>query len=181
MKKYIFILFILSTYHLTAQEGNSEFDIRFGTGLSLLGSGDMTTLNFENELNYKFNKYFTSSFSVNYGRSNTEVSRTASFIQGNINIFLSPFTNNGKNDFRMGSGFSLMNISESYPLEPRCGVGLEDASTHFYEVRNPYGFNIILENTYAVSNKFLVGVKLFSQVYSGDINSGVLLKFGVKL
>lgn len=182
MKRYILILFILSTIHLIAQEDNSKFDIRFGTGVSLLGSGDMGALNIENELNYNFNKYFASSLSVNYGRSNSGVYVSSSFIQGNLNLFVSPFKNTRKNDFRIGTGFSMMNISETYKVLARCGVGLDDIEPIYFNARNSCGFNVIVENTYSLGDKLLVGIKLFSQVYSNeDINSGVLLKFGLRL
>ncbi len=181
MKKSILILFIISTIHLFAQEDNSKFDIRFGAGVSLLGSGDMGALNFENELNYTFSSYFVSSVSVAYGRSNSGVYVSSSFIQGNLNVFVSPFKNTQKNDFRIGTGFSMMNIRETYNIPLLCGLGLDNTSPVLYDIRNSIGFNIIIENTYSLSEKLLVGIKLFSQVYTNDdINSGVLLKFGLR-
>jgi len=41
---------------------------------------------------------------------------------------------------------------------------------------------MIIENTFSISNELLLGIKLYSQPYfNGDINSGFLLKLGVKL
>jgi hypothetical protein len=167
---------------LNAQDKPKKFDIRFGIGISLLGTGDMTTINFENEINYKFSQYFSTSFSLNFGRSNSGVFETSSYIQGNLNIFVSPFRNNKKNDFRVGSGFSIMNISDSYYFEPDCNVGTEQLSPYHFNRRNSYGFNIIIEDTYSINDRFLIGLKLFTQPYTnGDINSGILLKLGLKI
>src|ERR1035437_8874666 len=116
MKTKALILAILLnlTLQLKAQEEQEKFDFRIGSGVSLLGSGDMITLNVENEFNFKFSQYFSNSISVNYGRSNSGAYETASFIQGNINLYISPFRNNKRNDFRIGSGLSYYNVSDSY-------------------------------------------------------------------
>ena len=95
--KVLFILFsLLLSVQLLAQEPNRNFDIRFGAGLSLLGTGDMRGTMFENEINYKVNQYIATALSVGYGKSNDGVYETASFIQGNINAYISPFKNSRK-------------------------------------------------------------------------------------
>ena len=182
MKNYfIIILFVIAT-QLNAQDNQKKFDAKFGLGVSLLGTGDMTTLNFENEINFKISQYFSTSFTLNYGRSNSGIYETSSFIQGNLNIFISPFKNNKKNDFKIGTGFSMMNISDSYYLEPECGVGIEQSTPYHFDKRNSSGFNIIIEDTYSIKEKYLIGLKLFTQSYfNEDLNSGILLKFGLKL
>jgi len=180
MKKYIFIvILLLGTLQLFSQEKPKKFDFRFGTGFSLLGTGDMQTINFENEFNFKFSRYFTTSASLVYGRSNSGVYESASFIQGNLNIFISPFRNNRKNDFRFGGGISGYNVSDSFTSEIY-NNGTYYGQTTVSEKRNAFGFNIILEDSYIFPNNFLIGLKLFTQPYTnGDINSGVLLKIGV--
>lgn len=182
MKKYtVIILFVLAT-QLHAQDNHKAFDMKFGVGISLLGTGDMTTLNFENEINYKISPYFSTSFTLNYGKSNSGVYDASSYIQGNLNIFISPFTNTQKNDFRIGTGFSMMNISDSYYFIQECGIGIEQASPYHFDKRTSSGINIIIEDTYSISERYLVGLKLFTQPYfNGDLNSGILLKFGLKL
>lgn len=167
---------------LSAQDNQKKFDVKFGVGTSFLGSGDMTTINFENELNYKFSQYFSTSFTLNYGKSISGVYETSSYIQENLNIFISPFKNSRKNDFRVGTGFSIMNISDTFVYQEEYGSGTEPSITYNFDKRNSLGFNIIIENTYSINDKFLIGLKLFSQPYTnGDINSGILLKCGLKL
>jgi hypothetical protein len=176
------ITFIICTIQVAGQENVNRLDLRLGTGISLLGSGDMRTFNYENELNLKLNQYFTGSASINLGRSNTGVSVTASFVQGNANIFISPFRNIKRFDFRIGTGLSYYNISDAYEISSQYTNGVLINVDYEFDKRNSFGYNIIIENSYMLTNKFLLGLKLFTQPYSnGDINSGVMLKFGLKL
>ncbi len=141
----------------------------------------MTTMNFENEISYRISQYFTASFTLNYGRSNSGVYATSSYIQENMNIFVSPFKTNRINDFKTGTGFSIMNISDSYYFEQDCGVGTEQSSPCHFDKRNSSGVNIIIEDTYSIKEKYLIGLKLFTQPYfNGDVNTILLLKFGLK-
>lgn len=114
MKEIFIAVMIFLSMNANAQNVDPKFDFRFGVGTSLLGSGDMKTVMFENELNYFINNFFSTSLSAGYGRSNSGVFETSSFVQGNLNIFISPFKNNNKNDFRIGTGMSYLNISDAY-------------------------------------------------------------------
>ncbi|WP_017733506.1 hypothetical protein [Nafulsella turpanensis] len=183
MRTSFFLLFFLLSVQLFAQEVDKPFDLRFGLGTSLLGSGDILTITLENELNYKLTKYFTTGLSLNYGRSNNGVYGTTSYIQGNLNVFISPFKNTRKNDFRIGTGVSLYNVSDTHLLYRWFDSSGELVEINYdVDVRKSYGYNIILEDTYSINSKLLLGLRLFTQPYlNGDINSGVLLKFGVKL
>lgn len=183
MRKIITIglLICLATY-LSAQVNTKKVDLKFGIGTSLQGSGDMTTLSFENELNYKINKYFSISFAIDYGKSDRGVNASTSLVQGNLNIYFSPFKNSGKNNFKIGTGLSAMKVSDFYALsitQENYGVTTGD---FVFEKRNSLGFNIIIENEYILSKKYLIGLKLFTQPYfNGDISTGGFLKFGVIL
>ena len=182
MKKYLGIILLIAAIQLNAQDIQRKFDVRFGIGISLLGTGDMTTINFENEINYKINHYFTGSFSLNYGTGNSGLYETSTYFQGNLNIFISPFKNSRRNDFRIGTGLSIMNITDSYFIE---NFNIESGltSTYYLDKRNSYGINIIIENTFSITERLLIGLKLFTQPYisNGDINSGILFKLGLKI
>ncbi len=135
----------------------------------------------ENELNYFINNFFSTSISAGYGRSNSGVFETSSFVQGNLNIYISPFKNSKKNDFRIGTGMSYMNISDAYLESVNYENGIIDEDYRF-DNRNSIGINIILENTYSITDKIMLGLKLFTQPYkNGDINSGLMLKLGLKI
>ncbi len=173
---------ILFSLHVIGQENTSKFDFRLGAGISLQGTGDMRTFNYENEVNYQLNRYFTSSISINLGRSNYGGFETSSFVQGNLNIFISPFKNNKQFDFRLGTGITYYNVNDAYALSKLWVNGVLVDADYGFEKRNSFGFNLIIENTYLLTDKFMVGLKLFTQPYlNGDINSGAMLKLGFKI
>jgi len=170
MKKMT-ILVIILTLIITishSEEKNQKFELKFGTGSSLLGDGDMLTILFENELNYKHNRYFTESITINYAISHSGSFDLSSLIQSNINIFLSPFRNNRKNNFKIGAGLSIMGIS--------------NVGNQYFDRHTSYGYNMIIEDEFNISEKCLLGIKTFIQPYTnGDITFGTVFKFGIKL
>ena len=180
IKTIILVTLTLFTLQIKGQEKINKLDLRFGTGISLLGSGDMITFNLENEVNLYLNQYFTNSFSLNFGYSNIGISESSSFIQGNVNIFISPFKNNKQFDFRVGTGLTFYNVTEVYLTNRLTENGYVDEYVHAN--RSSKGFNINIENTYMLTDKFSVGLKLFSQLYKNyDTNLGALIKFGLKI
>lgn len=182
MPKYLLILLLISAVHTNAQQNERKTDFRFGSGISLLGTGDMITVNFENEVNFTLSPHISNSFSINYGRSNWGVYETASFVQANANLYVAPFGNTKRNVFRIGTGLSYYNVSDADKIEGLCGVGQPVEETSFFDTRNALGYNLIIENTYAITGRFLIGLKLFTQPYmNGDINSGMMLKAGIEL
>ena len=182
IKTFFLITLIAFSLPVIGQEKTGNLDFRLGAGVSLLGSGDMVTFNYENEINYNLNKYFTSSASINLGRSNYGVAETASFVQGNFNLFVSPFKNNRRFDFRVGAGLTYYNISDTYISSQRWVNGVLVDTDYEFDKRNSFGCNIIIENSYSLTNRFLIGLRLFTQPYfNGDINSGILLKLGLNL
>lgn len=179
---FIFILLLFFSIQVFGQDKANKLDFRLGTGLSLLGSGDMITFNYENELNLRLNQYLSSSLSVNLGRSNTGVSETASFVQGNGNLFISPFKNTNRFDFRVGLGLTYYNVSDAYESSQQWVNGIMVDRDYEFDNRNSLGFNVIIENTYLFTDRFLVGLKVFTQSYQiGDINTGVMLKLGLRI
>ena len=182
IKTTLLITLIALSLPAMGQKKSGNLDFRLGAGVSLLGTGDMVAFNYENEINYKLNRYFTSSASINLGRRNYEFSEIASFVQGNLNIFLSPFKNNKRFDFRIGTGLTYYTISDAYESRRHwVNEVLVDVNYEF-DKRNSFGCNIIIENSYSLTNRFLIGLKLYTQPYfNGDINSGVFLKLGLKL
>lgn len=171
MKKSVLIVLLLSSLSVFAQKNGHRFDFRLGIGVSKLGSGDMTATVLENELNRQISDYFTISASINYGRSDDGVSLTASYLQENVNLFVSPFKNSGVNDFRIGTGLTVYQVSDVAPVN----------NDLVYDSRSSVGYNIILEDSYNVSDRFLIGAKLFTQSYRNfDINTGGMIKVGFR-
>ena len=179
---FIIIAFLFISISLNAQKSNSGFDYRFGIGNSFLGTGDMLGVMYENEINCSINNYLSTGISLGYGKSDYGVSATASFLQYNLNVFFSPFKNSKRNDFRVGMGFSSLKISDAY-MSSASWINNELIDTDYvFDLRKTFGYNFIIENTYSITDKFLLGLKLYTQPYgNGDINSGILLKMGVRL
>lgn len=174
----ILALLLAISGQLKSQETQDRLDIRVGTGISILGSGDMRTYNYENEINYKLNQYLTSSLSAAFGKSTNGVFEASSFIQWNLNCYVSPFKNTKKNDFRLGVGLSFYNISDTYEKP----VYIENGQLVNFEQRSSFGYNLIIENSTMITNRVLIGFKLFMQPYfNGDMNSGAMLKLGFKI
>ena len=66
-------------------------------------------------------------------------------------------------------------------MQSRGSGGLINTEYEF-DNRNSFGLNVIIENSYLLTDKFLVGLKLFTQPYSnGDINTGAMLKIGLRI
>ena len=184
MKKFVLFICLLATSNvgLLAQDTNPRTDLRIGTGLSLLGSGDMWAHLLDVELNQAFSSKFAYGLGLASGRSNNEVFETASFCQINANAYLSPFGNDRQNDFRIGLGLTYYWVSDAFVQSRFFEQGVVVSENVIFDQRSSLGANIIIENTFNLSESLLLGLKLFSQPYSnGDINSGVLLKFGVRL
>ena len=182
IKTIILIVLIAFSLPVIGQEKTDNLDFRLGAGVSLLGTGDITTFNYENEINYKLNPYFTSSASLNFGRSSQGVSKIASLVQGNINIYFSTFKNNKRFDFRVGTGLTFYNISDARQTGNFLVNGVLADEDYEFRKRNSFGYSFIIENSYLLTDRLFVGLKLFTQPYfNGDINSGLLFKLGFKI
>ena len=179
--KMIFLLAVLlSGFRLQGQETYKHSDIRFGIGTSLLGSGDYMMFQYENEYNYRLNKYFTSALSVNFGKSiGGPLEGSVHFWQGNLNLFFSPFKNTKALDIRLGTGLNIYDLSTTYVY-----TALNGSPEKHYDFSREidFGANFILEGIYRFSNKYAVGLKLFTQpTFHGNINSGLMLTLGLNL
>jgi hypothetical protein len=177
------VALLLVGFATKAQEiGSNKTDLRLGVGMSLLGTGDMRAVMVENEANFQLGRYFTFAGGLGYAKSNQGVRRQASFFQLNANIFLSPFTNLRKNDFRLGGGLSWYSVSDVFESSRTFLNGQIEDIDYSLSNRTSFGFNIILEHTYSISEKHLIGFKAFTQPYlNGDMNSGIMLKVGYRL
>lgn len=182
MKKYIFLLIMLYNLSLYAQETEKKTDLKIGIGTSLFGMGDMLCLNIENELNYKINKYLATSTSILFGHSKWQEDKRASFINGNINAFFSPFKNTKSNNFKIGTGISAISLASTTLNYRREINGVVVESNYQLNNRSSFGYNIIIEDELKFNEKFLIGIKIYMQDYSnGDSNGGITFKFGLKI
>ncbi len=164
---------------LSAQERISKFDFKFGTGFGFMGSGDMRTLSLENELNYKINNYLTAAASLGYGKGERGVHDHTAYLMGSVNVFVSPFKNNKRNNFRIGGGASVFNHTNVYMISWNDRDG---ATYEIFKVKTT-GFNVIIEDEQRIGSHLLIGAKLYmtAGLAQGGIVSGAMLKVGVLL
>jgi len=181
MKKLLIIILIFSSAHLFSQEKFKKFDYQFGSGISLFEI-EAIYICFENELNYKLNNYLSGSISLNYGKTmKNEREYFSSYRQGNLNLFISPFKNNKKNIFKIGTGLSYVDASifkktiiEDYYQKY--------SYVYFLKKENIFGLNMILYYNYLIKEKYLLGIKTYVQILEKDnVKSGIFLKLGVVL
>jgi long-subunit fatty acid transport protein len=181
MKQLFLILIALSSSPLLMAQ-TSKFELRAGIGSSFLGTGDMRTITLENELYYALNDYFTFGGGIAVAHSNRGVFEQASFLQANSNLFISPFRNNRRLDWRLGTGISWYGISDVRPISFKHENGSLVHAEYQLDRRNAPGINAITEVSYLMNDRFFAGVKLFSQFYSNaDRNTGAMLRVGLKL
>lgn len=186
MKKLSLIVIVLIiSINLMAQVNKHKFDFKFGSGLGFMGSGDVTALCFENELNYKFNHYVSTSVSLGIGRTFQNVYSHNDYLLGSLNLFLSPFKNNGRNNFKIGGGYTLINETALYNPD-RYNLDYMQGNYnagYYYLTRRVDGFSIIVEDEYMINSKFLIGGKIFvtGGRSEGGIVSGGMIKLGVLL
>jgi hypothetical protein len=154
-----------------------RFRYQSGFGFSYLQTGDMQAYSLENEIQYQFNRYLTAGVSGCIGRSDQRLSSNlATYGQSNTTIYLSPFRNNRKLDFRIGVGPSWYYISES-----NARILTSQGTIYEHVKRRSRGANSSLEFHYHGFDKIVVGLKFFHQSYRNeDINSGGMVVIGFK-
>ena len=180
--KRIFIVFGILLYSALLSAQTSKLELRAGLGTSFLGTGDMRTTTLENEIYVALNDFFNVGGGLAVAHSNRGVFEQASFVQVNTNLFISPFRNNRRFDWRLGTGISWYGISDVRPVSFKHENGSLVHAEYQLDRRNAPGINAITEVSYMLNDRVFTGVKLFSQFYTnGDRNSGAMLRVGLKL
>lgn len=170
------ILFIFTMINVNGQNVY-RYQVSSGIGLSLLGSGDFTVLNIENEVGYSINNWLFTSLSLNYGRAFTNFRLySLSFLQGNLNIYISLF-NRKRVSLNLGTGVSIFDLNavrtKVYPPDNLFHLYFEDYTT--------YGYNLIIEPRVSITERLFVKLKFMAQLYqNGDTNAGGICKLGYR-
>jgi hypothetical protein len=178
MKKIIIFLFICSLT-ISASAQKPSIDYLFGTGFGFMGSGDMITLSFENELNLNITRHLAIAGSLGYGKSDLGVHIHTDYLMGSLNVFVSPFGNERSNNFRIGGGASVFSYTSFYEQS----WSSETGSVYDFYRRRTTGFNVILEDEQLIGSRLLIGGKLYltGGVKQGGILSGAMIKVGFRL
>jgi hypothetical protein len=174
------VMFLLWTSLVIAQSKDmSSVDVKLGIGASFLGTGDMLVGKVEAELSKKWNRIISNSISLNLGYGDSKLydkfNQQKTFITHlDANLFVSPFGNHRLYNFKLGTGLSLMYVSDNYPTRYIWyGPPARRASI---------GGNMIVEQEITIAKRNLFGLKAMIQPYlNGDIATSVMLKIGRKL
>lgn len=162
----------------------SQGDIKLGIGASFLGTGDMLIGKLEGEVTRKWNRIISNSVALGIGYGDQKFYYNPTYNYKNLhqqtftthldgNVFVSPFGNDRLYNLKLGTGLSLMFVSDNPWRE-------NDPS--WQEERISLGLNMIMEHEFMLSKKSLIGLKMMIQPYlNGDISSTLLLKLGKKL
>lgn len=188
MKKLTTTFFIILAVSnaMFSQINPHKFDIKLGAGTGFMGGGDIMAMCFENELTYKFNPYLSSSFNVGIGRTFVSIKEHNDYLLGGLNVFVSPFKNNGRNNFKIGGGFNLINETNTYAPSSlnidKYPKGIYNSGFE-HRTNSVAAFSAIIENEYMITSRFLIGIKGFitGSVNDGGIISGGMVKFGILL
>lgn len=177
MKKLaLIILCVFLVITVKAQEKTSLLEYKAGAGIGFMGSGDVYTLSFENELDYKLNAYFATSATVGIGRSFETKHDKNDYLNGGLTLYVSPFRNDGKNNFRIGLGYTFIN-------ETRLSRKSANSPDYNYFSSNEHAFNFIIGYEYKYSDRYSIGAKAFTigSSRSGGILTGGMLSFGIAM
>lgn len=184
MKTVLSLMLCLLFFHVQGQQANptSKLDLKLGAGVALSGSGDMLMTLIDNSLDWRATPYFTPSVSLLYGKSDRGLNLTSSLLQGNLNLFFSPFRNTRRNNFRIGTGLSVMGISNVYESGRTYIDGQFAYSEYAIEKDRTFGLNVLIEHEILLGDRCLLGLQAYTKMYqSGDILTGAMVKMGVRL
>jgi len=187
MKSYILFLIFLSTSYISfSQEKASTLDFKVGVGLGHWINSNLNMFRFENEFTKKWNRSLSSSLSINFASGGNTYLQTLTLLNGNINCFLSPFGNQKKNNFKIGTGISFIHIRETVVTYFDNFPPYYDNPRQLYEVnkRQLASYNLVIDDEIVLGDKYLIGVRLMMQPYrvqTGDTFWGLLFKCGIKL
>lgn len=183
----IILTILLAISAMFSQTNPYKFDLKLGAGTGSMGTGDRMAMCFENELTYKISPYISTSFNVGIGRGFVSTTDHNDYLLGGLNVFVSPFKNNGRNNFKIGGGFNLINETNTYApsslnIDKFNPKGMFNSGFE-YRTNSVAGFSAIIENEYMITPRFLIGIKGFftGSIQDGGIISGGMLKFGVLL
>ena len=181
MKKLLTLSLMVSAMVASAQMNISRWDLRIGFGSTFTGSGDFTIPTIDNEVNYRFNQYFSASANLRFGRAGDLKDRNdmISFWTGGATVFVSPFKNTSRMDLRVGGGVSYLDQGWVSPTSIQGQIGSPDYDID-YSFYHDHGFypNIAVDLSYQLSDRFLIGLHtlaLSNMQYSATLKFGVFL------
>lgn len=168
---YLILLFILSATTAFAQNPVTYY---FGFGKSISNKGNMHFALLHNELSLKINRSFSTSLDIQIARSYRGILDRSEYLQGNWNIMVSPFKNEKKIFFKVGSGI-FYNHTWNY-FDPTI-------YPDYNKKVDIFRLSLFLEDEFKISNKMVLALRLFTypKFSTNETISGALIKVGFRL
>lgn len=176
-----FALFLIHNQQIVSQKSIITNKLKFGYGLSLLGSGDIKVINIVNEYERMLTSKFYGSANINFGISNDHNHRKygMNYFQSNINVSYKLLNFGSKGNMKIGCGASLLKYSfvsyfDNFILDDyvlTLGEGVEYVSI---------GYNFIVSGEYKINDKFSISLASLGQFYPkhSNQNLGIYLMLG---
>lgn len=176
-----FILFFIYNQNIFSQEFVKKNKLKFGYGLTLLGSGDLKVLNIVNEYERVLTPFFIGTVNINFGISNDHNHRKygMNYLQSNINFTYKLYNFGSKSNLKIGGGCSLLKYSfvsyfDNFILDDyvlTLGEGVDYISI---------GYNFIISGEYNINDKFSFSLATLGQFYPkhSNQNLGIYLMLG---
>ena len=182
--RFQFTLLLLFFLCLTAtvQKVNAQKTAHFGAGYILMGTGDMSGLVIDTELDFELSRRFSVGGGLAFAKTDSGVFEQASFFRLNSLLHYTPFGNATRNRFRLAAGPAFYSVSDVRLVSSETVNGVLVDADHVFESRTAFGWNFAVEDDLVVSKRLLLGLKLFFESYaSGDVNVGALVRVGYRL
>jgi hypothetical protein len=184
----LLVLTIIISGSVLAQEQISTIDFKFGTGFAWMQSVKLTR--FENVLTKKWNHLFSSSIGLNFGAGGDSWVRSLTVINGDLNGFLSPFGNQKKYNFKIGTGITFIHLRQAVVYELNEFLNLpngEEVRKITTFTKRGIGFNIIIDQEVSIGKKYLLSGSFIMQPHIDKQSIytyhffGFFLRGGIKL
>lgn len=187
MKKLI-LVFLISFGNLAfAQDKPSTTDLKLGLGRSSWNGGMVNTFRFEAEFTKKWNRFFSSSVAADFidftvSSNSTLTIKLLKATSVGLNAFISPWGNNKKRNFKIGTGLSFMNY-EDYRLLSRITDANGTTEINIsYKTRWGIGYNVIIDYEYDLGKRYLIGARgILQQRSTVGSSLSYFLRLGIKL
>lgn len=187
----ILILLILIPLFLKSQNLPNKI-VKLGTGVSLIGSGDLGFHHFDLEYYKSLNRYFSISTSLTSGYGFNNYNSPAAFlIKPNLNILFSLLKNRRKFNIEIGGGLALQYVSAKKVTRRKFINGQLVEIQYRNDNYQSIGYNLMLENSYRINPNHMVAIRAFITPYfntdrfttffTNDIHSGIQISWGFML
>lgn len=158
---------------------HKKFIVKTGFGVSSSGSNQLNLYTYENEFEYRFSDYFSTTLHIDFS---TKQTLTTSLIQGALNINCFPFGNFKKHNFGFGFGINGTYLSKLGPGEPI--VFSNHKKEQYIKIDDTYmAVGVILKYVFKLSDKVDIGLNFNNliEVYPDRKNFKLLMNLGYKL